>query len=56
MGDTVAIYTGTRPDLRTEAEDDAIAYVEITGIDGTTYSYRTADAQDALFTPDVLAR
>ena len=54
VGDTVAIYTGTRPDLRTEAEDDAIAYVEITGIDGTTYSYRTADAQDVLFTPDVL--
>ncbi len=54
VGDTVAIYTGTRPDLRTEAEDDAIAYVEITAIDGTTYSYRTADAQDVLFTPDVL--
>ena len=28
--------------------------MEITGIDGTTYSYRTADAQDVLFTPDVL--
>ena len=54
VGDTVAIYTGTRPDQRTEAEDDAIAYVEITAIDGTTYSYRTADAQDVLFTPDVL--
>ena len=54
VGDTVAIYTGTRPDLRKDAEDDAIAYVEITGIDGTTYSYRTADAQDVLFTPDVL--
>ena len=59
VGDTVAIYEGTRPDLRTDstidsADDGAIAYVEITGVEGTTYSYRTADAEDVLFTPDVL--
>ena len=59
VGDTVAIYEGMRPDQRTDrtidsADDGAIAYVEITGINGDVYSYRTADAEDVLFTPDVL--
>ena len=55
VGDTVAIYEGTRPDLRdAKSQNEAVAYVEITAINGTTYSYKTADAEEILFTPDVL--
>ena len=58
-GDTVAIYSGTRPDQRTIATsgtsaDGAVAYVEITEVSGDTYKYKTADSEDVLFTPDVL--
>lgn len=57
VGDTVAIYEGVRPDQRdltTDATDDAVAYVTITGISGTTYTYSAADTTDVLFTPEVL--
>lgn len=56
VGDVVAVYEGKRPDQReTDEEREAsIIYVEITNISGTTYSYMTADAEDVLFTPDVL--
>ncbi len=56
VGDQVAIYEGVRPDQRaqTTENDGYIAYVEITGINGTTYSYRTSDSEDVMFTPDVL--
>ncbi|HPW40014.1 MAG TPA: InlB B-repeat-containing protein [Bacillota bacterium] len=58
VGDTVAIYEGIRPDQRDldTRDDDAgdIAYVTITAISGTTYSYVKADEKDILFTPDVL--
>lgn len=58
VGDTVAIHEGIRPDQRdlNTIDDDAgdIAYVTITAISGTTYSYVKADEKDILFTPDVL--
>ena len=59
VGDTAAIYEGLRPDLRKDstlntADDGGIAYVEITGVSGDTYTYKTADTEDVLFTPDVL--
>ena len=56
VGDTVAIYEGTCPGERTNDtnNDGAIVYVEITRAAGNTYTYRTADAEDVLFTPDVL--
>ena len=56
VGDTVAIYEGTCPDERTNDtnNDGAIVYVEITGAADNVYTYRTADAEDVLFTPDVL--
>lgn len=58
MGDTVAIYEGTRPDERNlnTSGDDAgnVAYVTITAINGTTYSYAKADEKNVLFTPDIL--
>ena len=58
VGDTVAIYEGTRPDerdLNTSGDDaGSVAYVTITAINGTTYSYVKADEKNVLFTPDVL--
>jgi len=58
VGDTVAIYEGVRPDLRTVdttgADDGAVAYVRITAISGNSYTYVHADAEQVLFRPDVL--
>jgi uncharacterized repeat protein (TIGR02543 family) len=57
-GDTVAIYQGVRPDLRTveTTGEDAgdVAYVQITAVSGTTYAYGRADSDQVLFKPDVL--
>lgn len=56
VGDTVAIYEGVNPadrSIRTD-NDGAVAYVQITAASGTTYTYKTADSADVLFTPDVL--
>ena len=57
IGDIVAIYNGTPPEDRdptTDYSDEAVAYVEVTAIDGTTITYRSPQAKDVLFTPDVL--
>ena len=64
IGDTVAIYAGTRPDQREAESDnvsraantdnDAVAYVEITEVNDNNYTYKTAEAEDVLFTPDIL--
>ncbi|WP_164848607.1 InlB B-repeat-containing protein [Paenibacillus sp. DCT19] len=58
VGDTVAIYQGVRPDLRTlettGAEDGDVAYVQITEVDGSTYTYDHADTKQVLLKPDVL--
>ncbi|MFC4305212.1 InlB B-repeat-containing protein [Cohnella boryungensis] len=58
VGDTVAIYEGVRPDQRTVdttgAADGEVAYVQITAINGSTYTYDHADAKQVLFKPDVL--
>ncbi|QJD85646.1 S-layer homology domain-containing protein [Cohnella herbarum] len=58
VGDTVALYEGTRPDERTADTSDAnngdVAYVQITAIDGDTYTYTNADAKNVLVKPDVL--
>ncbi|WP_162309378.1 InlB B-repeat-containing protein [Cohnella abietis] len=58
VGDTVAIYEGVRPDLRTVdttgVDDGDVAYVQITAINGNTYTYDHADAKQVLFKPDVL--
>jgi hypothetical protein len=56
VGAAVAIYEGVRPDLRTvDATDDGdVAYVQITAINGNTYTYDHADAKQVLFKPDVL--
>lgn len=59
VGDTVTIYEGIHPNERVlddtrEDANGAIAYVEITSVDGNTYGYKTADVEKVLFTPDVL--
>jgi uncharacterized repeat protein (TIGR02543 family) len=57
IGDTVAVYEGTEPDKRTNADKDgAVAYVTVTAVDPTTntYSFQNADAASVLFVPDVL--
>lgn len=56
VGDTAVIYEGIRPDKRTVENDNAgdIMYVKITGKNGNTYIYTSAETEDVLFTPDVL--
>lgn len=58
VGNTVAIYKGIRPDLRTvdtTGEDNGdIAYVQITAVAGNTYAYGRADSKEVLLRPDVL--
>ncbi len=61
VGDIVSIYEGTAPEKRKldSSDNGDVAYVEITAVGaasaaGTEYSYRVADTQDVLFTPDVL--
>lgn len=53
-GDKAAIYMGTLPAVRTtETDNGTVVYAEIVSVDGTTYTYTTADAKDVLFIPDV---
>jgi len=58
VGDTVAIYEGVSPELRTvetTGEDDGdVAYVQITSVDDSIYTYDHADAKQVLLKPDVL--
>ncbi len=59
VGDVMAIYEGTPPDERTATGDyygegQSVAYVEVTAVNDTTVTYKTADAEDVVFTPDVL--
>lgn len=56
-GDTVAIYSGdTAPNTLTTAAADSgdVSYVTITKVEGTKYDFKVAEADDVLFTPDVL--
>ncbi|QJD85002.1 S-layer homology domain-containing protein [Cohnella herbarum] len=56
VGDTVSVYEGTRPDLRTlnTSDDGDIAYVAITAIKGNIYTYSGADPMNVLLKPRVL--
>lgn len=60
VGTTVVIYDGTEaPKLgdgvkAADQYDGNAAYVTISKIDGNTYYYGVAEAEDVLFTPDVL--
>ncbi|MGO4348418.1 InlB B-repeat-containing protein [Paenibacillus sp. MCAF9] len=58
IGETVTIYEGIRPDQRTADTSDAdngdVAYVQITAINGNTYTYTSADVKNVLVKPNVL--
>lgn len=58
VGETVTIYEGIRPDQRTADTSDAdngdVAYVQITAINGNTYTYTSADVKNVLVKPNVL--
>lgn len=54
VGDVVAIHSGEANDEeRTFAEDAEVAYIEITKVEGTTYTYVSAKATDVMFLPEV---
>lgn len=63
VGSTVVIYTGAEAPILendggelspAEQYDGQAAYLTISKIEGSTYFYGVADAEDVLFTPDVL--
>lgn len=55
VDDKIAIYAGTRPDLRDKDTDNgAVAYVTVTGRSGSRYTYQSSDAVDVLFIPDII--
>jgi uncharacterized repeat protein (TIGR02543 family) len=61
VGDTVAVYSGTKPTERkpqkgtqNKTDNGDVSYVKITDIDDSTYYYAEAEAEDILFKPDVL--
>ena len=54
VGDVVAIHSGeANHEERTFAEDAEVAYIEITKVEGTTYTYVSAKATDVMFLPEV---
>ncbi len=58
VGDVAAVYAGQRPDLRglesIDEENGDLAYIEIVAVDGKRISYKSAKAEQVIFTPDVL--
>ncbi|HWP79638.1 MAG TPA: InlB B-repeat-containing protein [Candidatus Acidoferrum sp.] len=58
VGDTLCVYSGdTPPDADADNEDiltQDIAYVEVTGVDGTEISYMQAATENVLALPDML--
>ena len=58
VGDIVCVYEGEIPTNRDEntpkSELGDMAYLEITAVSGNTYTYENAEAEEVLFTPDVL--
>jgi len=55
VGDTIVIYEGDKlPDMDAVGNDEKTAFVEITGATGNRYTYKTASAENVLFTPDIL--
>jgi len=58
VGDIVCIYEGALPSERDQntPKDQLgdMAFLEITAVNGSTYTYQSADTEDVLFMPDVL--
>lgn len=55
-GDIIAVYEGDKPADRNldSALGQRVAYIEITEVKGEVYSYKSANATDVLFTPDII--
>lgn len=61
VGDTVAVYSGTKPTERkpekgtkNKTDNGEVSYIKIIKVENNTYYYVAAEAEDVLFTPDVL--
>lgn len=57
VGNTVLIYEGSEAptlDMDSAVSTDSNAFVEIVEKNGSSYAYKTARAENVLFTPDVL--
>ncbi len=55
VGDTIMIYEGeTPPAMDAVNSDESTAFVEITDKIDNLYTYKTASAENVLFTPDIL--
>lgn len=55
VGDTIMIYEGDAPPAMDAVNsDENTAFVEITDKIGNLYTYKTASAENVLFTPDIL--
>ncbi len=55
LGDTIMIYEGdTPPSIDSVDSSNSIAFVEIVEKSGNRYTYKTASADNILFTPDIL--
>ncbi len=58
LGDQIAVYTGdvipTMENTSSSENGSDVAFVEITGVNGTSYTYRGSDTEDVLFMPEVL--
>ena len=57
-GDTVAVYSGLRPDLRTpettQSEAGEVAFLQIRSADGDSFTFASAQTTDVIFRPDIL--
>ena len=53
VGDVVAVGNGITIGSMTDISNE-ITYIEITGKDGSLYTYTNADSKDVLFVPDVI--
>ena len=54
VGDVIALHNGTINKEENTITDGDVAYIEITDKKGTQYYYKSADAADVVFLPDVL--
>jgi len=56
VGDNLVVYEGVSPlerDLTTDNEG-SVAYITITAVNGSVYTYEQTDSEDVLFVPDIL--
>lgn len=56
-GDVLCVYEIVKPterDTTADYSNDNVAYVEVTGINEATVSYKSADAEDVILIPDTL--